>query len=213
MLSQLGLKTININFSDLTNQAYLQTVFIQKFLIGAGLEHKYLNIISENLEPTNSIIERSSYASVFGYMKYDSFDNKLFPKKGWLLATDIQSYLYSTDYTKRFNKYSVAKAELGIVKTINNNISFKLQTDVGFAFGDSSIEFFDFILGGYGFNPINNFKHFYGYDFLSISGDSFIKSCFTIDYEIYKKNHMVNMLHLKMLIEMPLKYSLKKLQK
>lgn len=190
LLSQLSLKTININFSDLTNQAYLQTVFIQKFLIGAGLEHKYLNIISENLEPTNSIIERSSYASVFGYMKYDSFDNKLFPKKGWLLATDIQSYLYSTDYTKRFNKYSVAKAELGIVKTINNNISFKLQTDVGFAFGDSSIEFFDFILGGYGFNPINNFKHFYGYDFLSISGDSFIKSCFTIDYEIYKKNHI-----------------------
>lgn len=190
LLSQLSLKTININFSDLTNQAYLQTVFIQKFLIGAGLEHKYLNIISENLQPPNSIIERSSYASVFGYMKYDSFDNKLFPKKGWLLATDIQSYLYSTDYTKRFNKYSVAKAELGIVKTINNNISFKLQTDVGFAFGDSSIEFFDFILGGYGFNPINNFKHFYGYDFLSISGDSFIKSCFTIDYEIYKKNHI-----------------------
>jgi len=190
LLSQLSLKTININFSDLTNQAYLQTVFIQKFLIGAGLEHKYLNIISENLQPTNSIIERSSYASVFGYMKYDSFDNKLFPKKGWLLATDIQSYLYSTDYTKRFNKYSVAKAELGIVKTINNNISFKLQTDVGFAFGDTSIEFFDFILGGYGFNPINNFKHFYGYDFLSISGDSFIKSCFTIDYEIYKKNHI-----------------------
>ena len=190
LLSQLNLKTININFSDLTNQAYLQTVFIQKFLIGAGLEHKYLNIISENLEPTNSIIERSSYEIVFGYIKYDSFDNKLFPKKGWLLATDIQSYLYSTDYTKRFNKYSVAKAELGIVKTINNNISFKLQTDVGFAFGDSSIEFFDFILGGYGFNPINNFKHFYGYDFLSISGDSFIKSCFTIDYEIYKKNHI-----------------------
>ena len=190
LLSQLGLKTINIDFSDLTNQAYLQTVFIQKFLIGAGLEHKYLNIISENLEPTNSIIDRSSYASVFGYMKYDSFDNKLFPKKGWLLTTDIQSYLYSTDYTKRFNKYSVAKAELGIVKTINNNISFKLQTDVGFAFGDSSIEFFDFILGGYGFDPINNFKHFYGYDFLSISGDSFIKSCFTIDYEIYKKNHI-----------------------
>lgn len=190
LLSQLSLKTINIDFSDLTNQAYLQTVYKQKFLIGTGLEHKYLNIVSENLEPTNAIIERSNYVSVFGYMKYDSFDNKLFPKKGWLLATDVQSYLYSSDYTKRFNEYSVAKAELGIVKTINNNLSFKLQTEGGFAFGDSSIEFFDFILGGYGFNTINNFKHFYGYDFLSISGDSFIKSCFTIDYEIYKKNHI-----------------------
>ena len=31
---------------------------------------------------------------------------------------------------------------------------------------------------------------FYGYDFLSISADSYVKSCFTLDYEIYKKNHI-----------------------
>jgi NTE family protein len=37
LLTQLGLNTINIDFSDLTNQAYLQTVFIQKFLSGAGI--------------------------------------------------------------------------------------------------------------------------------------------------------------------------------
>jgi NTE family protein len=190
LLTQLGLNSINIDFSDLTNQAYLQTVFIQKFLIGAGVEHKYLRIESENLGQINPIFEKSSYASVFGYMKYDSFDNKLFPKKGWFFSGDIQSYFYSSDYTNEFNRYSIAKGEIGIVKSFYNKVTLKVQSDAGFLIGKESVHFFDFVLGGYGFNTINNFKHFYGYDFLSISADSYIKSCFTLDYEIYKKNHI-----------------------
>lgn len=190
LLTQLGLNSINIDFSDLTNQAYLQTVFIQKILIGAGIEHKYLKIESKNLGQINPIFEKSSYASIFGYIKYDSFDNKLFPKKGWLFCGDIQSYLYSSDYTKDFHRYSIAKGEIGFVKSFYNKLTLKMQSDIGFALGKESVHFFDFVLGGYGFNTINNFKHFYGYDFLSISADSYIKSCFTMDYEIYKKNHI-----------------------
>lgn len=190
LLSQLSTNFIDISFTDITNQAYLQTVFLQKFLIGAGLEHKYLNIVSGNLEPNNATIDRNSYASVMGFMKYDSFDNKLFPKKGWSFITDIQSYLFSTNTTNSFDKFSIANAEIGFVKTVTNNISLKLESDVGFVIGNNSVNLFDFVLGGYGFNTINNFKHFYGYDFLSISGDSFIKTCLTIDYEIYKKNHI-----------------------
>ncbi|WP_284651178.1 patatin-like phospholipase family protein [Flavobacterium terrisoli] len=190
ILEQLGLNSINMDFSDLTNQAYMQTVFIQKFLIGAGVEWKYLKIQTDNLSDVNPTFEKSSYASVFGYMKYDSFDNKLFPKKGWFFSGDIQSFLYSSDYTQEFNRYSIAKGEIGIVKTFYKKATIKLQSDLGFVFGNDSVHFFDFVLGGYGFNTINNFKHFYGYDFLSISADSYIKSCVTLDYEFYKKNHV-----------------------
>lgn len=190
LLTQLGLKSINIDFSDLTNQAYLQTVFIQKFLIGAGIEYKYLKIESDNLGQIKPTFEKSSYASVFGYMKYDSFDNKLFPKKGWLFSGDIQSYLFSSDYTKEFQRFSIAKGEIGIVKSFYNKVTLKVQSEAGFAIGNDSVHFFDFVLGGYGFNTINNFRHFYGYDFLSVSADSYIKSCFTLDYEIFKKNHI-----------------------
>jgi NTE family protein len=190
LLTQLGLNSINIDFSDLTNQAYMQTVFIQKFLIGAGLEYKYLKIKSDNLGTITPTFENSDYASVFGYLKYDSFDNKLFPKKGWLFTGDIQSFLYSSNYTNDFHRFSIAKGEVGIVKTFYKKVTLKIQSEAGFAIGGDSVHFFDFILGGYGYNAINNFKHFYGYDFLSISADSFIKSCFTLDYEIYKKNHI-----------------------
>lgn len=189
LLSQLGLNSVNIDFSDLTNQAYLQTVFIQKFLIGAGIEFKHLNIKSDNLGTTSQTFEDSDYGNVFAYMKYDSFDNKLFPKKGWSFSGDIQSFLFSSNYTNDFNRFSIAKGEIGMVKTFNKKITLKIQSEAGFSFGGNSVHFFDFVLGGYGYNTINNLKHFYGYDFLSVSADSYIKSCFTLDYEIFKKNH------------------------
>ena len=66
----------------------------------------------------------------------------------------------------------------------------RFQTDAGFSFGSASVPFFNFSLGGYGYNTINNFKHFYGYDFLSLSANSYLKSSLSVDYEIFKKNHI-----------------------
>ncbi|WP_395051037.1 patatin-like phospholipase family protein [Flavobacterium sp.] len=185
-----GVNYINIDFVDLTNQLYFQSIFAQKFLIGAGLEHKYLEIKSETLATTNPVLDRSNYGSVYAYMKYDSFDNQYFPKKGWYFAADLHNYLLSSDYTGKFNPFSIAKADIGIAVKILKKTTFKFQTEAGFSVGDESVPFFNFVLGGYGFVPINNFRSFYGYDFLSIAGNSYLKSSATIDYEIFKKNHL-----------------------
>jgi NTE family protein len=189
-LGTLGINSINIDFSDLTNQAYFQTVFAQKFLIGTGAELKFLKIKSETLISLNPTIDNSNYISVFGYMKYDSFDNKYFPRKGWYFSTDMQTYLMSSNYTNKFNPFSIAKADFGIAKTIFNKITLKFQAEAGASIGGSNISFFDFVLGGYGFKSMNNFKPFYGYDFLSVVANSYIKTTATFDYEIYKKNHL-----------------------
>ena len=186
----VDVNAININFLDLTNQLYFQSIFAQKFLIGAGLEHKYLNINSEILAATNPVLDRSNYGSVFAYMKYDSFDNQYFPTKGWYLTSDIHNYLISSNYSGKFNPFSIAKADLGIAFKIFKKTTFKFQTEAGFSIGDESVPFFNFVLGGYGFIPINNFRPFYGYDFLSLAGNSYLKSSATIDYEIFKKNHL-----------------------
>jgi NTE family protein len=163
---------------------------MHKFLVGAGAELKFLNIRSETLANTNKTIDNSNYVSVFGYMKYDSFDNKYFPEKGWYFSGDVQSYLLSSDYTNTFNPFSIVKAEVGIASKIVKKVTMKFQADGGFAFGADSVSFFNFVLGGYGYNTINNFKHFYGYDFLSLAADSYIKVAATVDYEFFKKNHI-----------------------
>ena len=181
---------INVDFLDITNQAYFQTIFVQKFLMGGGLEYKFLKIKSPTIGNMDPVIDESNYFSVFGYLKYDSFDNKSFPKSGWYLSGDVQTYLASSDYTGQFNPFSTAKAEIGIARTVFNKATIKFQSEAGLAFGNESVPFFDYILGGYGYYKVNNFNYFYGYDFLSISGDSYIKAGITFDYEIFKKNHV-----------------------
>lgn len=188
-LEALGVNAINVDFHDLTNQAYFQSLFVQKFLIGGGIELKYLKIKSETLANTDPVIDNSNYLSLFGYMRFDSYDNKYFPKKGWFFSGDIQSYLVSSNYTGDFQPFSIAKADFGVAATLFKNATVKFHTDAGFSFGNESVSFFNFILGGYGYNPINNFKYFYGYDYLSIAANSYIKSTGTIDYEFYKNNH------------------------
>ncbi|WP_395044059.1 patatin-like phospholipase family protein [Flavobacterium sp.] len=190
LFQQLGISTLNIDFSDFTNQAYVQTIFAQKFLIGAGLELKHITIKSKTLENTTQAFEDSNYSSVFGYLKYDSFDNKYFPKKGWFVQGDVQSYLNSSDYTNQFNRFTILKGDAQITRTFYKKFNVKFQTEAGFSVGEESVSFLDFVLGGYGFNTINNFKQFYGYDFLSIAADSYIKSTATVDIEFYKKNHI-----------------------
>ena len=188
--SSTNVNSINVDFADLTNQLYFQSIFAQKFLIGAGLEHKYIEIKSETLAATNPVIDRSNYGGIYAYLKYDSFDNQYFPKKGWYFIGDLHNYLLSSDYTGKFNPFSIAKADLGIAFKIFKNATFKFQTEGGVSIGDESVPFFNFVLGGYGYVPLNNFRPFYGYDFLSIAGNSYLKSTTTIDYEIFKKNHL-----------------------
>lgn len=184
------INSLNINFIDLTNELYFQSIFAQIFLIGLGIEHNYLNINSETIIDTDTALDKSHYGAVFAYMKYDSFDNQFFPTRGWYFSGDLHNYLFSSNYTGKFNPFSIAKADVGIAFKVLKKATFKFQTEGGFSLGEKNVPFFNFVLGGYGFAPINNFRSFYGYDFLSIAGDSYLKSSLTLDYEIFKKNHL-----------------------
>lgn len=184
------MSSINIDYSDFTNQAYFQTIFAQKFLIGAGAEFKHLKIKTKTFEATDPILENSDYGSIIAYLKYDSFDKKYFPKNGFLFCGDFQSFVYSSDYTKEYQNFSILKGEMAFSKTFFNRFTLNLQSEAGFTVGEQTVPFFDFVLGGYGYNMINNFRHFYGYDFVSLSGNSYIKGAVGVDYEIFRKNHL-----------------------
>jgi len=183
-----GVNQINVDYLDLSTRAYVQKGIAQRFLFGAGVELKYLHISSKTI--ANPIIDKSSYWSGFGYVKYDSFDNKYFPKKGWSFTSDFQSYLFASDYHNDFKPFSIVKAEFSKAFSLSKAITFKFQGDAGLPIGNDGIPFFNFVLGGYGYNSLNNFKPFFGYDFLSIAANSFIKASGTIDIVFLNKNHL-----------------------
>jgi NTE family protein len=191
VFSNLGLSTVNINFRDFTQQAYVQTLFKQKFVIGAGLELKTFKLSSDTFEAENStFFIDSDYLSGFTYFKYDSFDDLFFPSKGWFFKGEYKYYGLTTKKNTDFTKYSQIKADFGIAQTFFKIATLKIEAEAGTSVGRNTIPILDYRLGGYGFDKINNFNHFFGYDFLALAGNSFIKASGTADFEFIRKNHI-----------------------
>ncbi len=187
-----GLREINVDYKDFTNQFYVQTLFKQVFSFGMGAEHKYLKVATATLDnaATSNVFENNHYFSTFAYLKYDSLDNKYFPTHGIFFNGDFHLYLLSTNKDPEFAEFSIAKGEIGYVTSLTKNFAAGISTETGFKIGNDDINVFDFFLGGYGNDLINNFIPFYGYDFISLSGDSYIKALLELDYEIFPKNHI-----------------------
>lgn len=188
-----GLNKINAILHDQTNQFYLQTLFRKDFALSIGAEHKRLEIKSETIANTNQdefIFENTDYFSVFGGLTLDTYDNKYFPKKGVYFNGDLHMYLFASHFNEDFESFSIAKADMGYAFSISPKISFNLQTAGGFKFGDKSTTTLDFALGGYGNNLINNFIPFYGYDFIALTGNSFVKASMSMGYEVFRKHHI-----------------------
>ena len=189
-----GLNKIGTELDDQTNQFYLQTLFRKDFAFSIGAEHKRLELTSETFLTDNPdeeyVFEKTDYLSVFGNLKLDTYDNKYFPKKGVYFNGDLHTYLFASNINKDFENFSIAKADIGYAFSASHNLAFNIKTSGGFKTGNKSTKTLDFALGGYGNNLINNFIPFIGHDFISLTGNSYVKASFSADYEIFKKHHI-----------------------
>lgn len=200
-----NIRQINLDITDLTNQAYLQTVLREEFAVTLGAEHKLLRystrtlnqFVDENEDafaPTSderTYFENSNYFSAYGKITLDTYDDKYFPTKGVFFDSDFHLYLFSSDFNENFKEFSIAKARLGTAFPLFQNLTLNLETEGGFKLGTSGVTSFDFVLGGFGNDFVNNFVPFFGYDFLSLPGNSFVKAYSRLDYQFAPKNHLL----------------------
>ncbi len=193
-IEDTGINKLEVKLRDQTNQFYLQTLFRKDFALGIGAEHKRLNIKSETItindETDEFEFENTDYFSAFGTLVLDTYDDKYYPSSGVYFNGDFHTYLFASNFNKGFDRFSIAKAEMGYAFRISEKICFNLQTSGGFKIGDNSTNTLDFALGGYGNNFINNFISFLGYDFISLTGNSYVKAYASANYEIFDKHHI-----------------------
>lgn len=200
-----NLNNLNLDVSDFTNQLYIQTVLREEFAFTLGAEYKYLKYSTRTIEPFSGVeenlagsasddrlyFENGSFFSVFGNLKLDTYDDRYFPTRGLYFDGDMHYYILSSDFNQNFKDFSISKARMGAAFPILKNLSMNIETEGGFKLGTSGVTTFDFVLGGFGTDLINNFVPFYGYDFLSLPGNSFVKAYGRLDYEFYSKNHLL----------------------
>lgn len=189
------LNTISLKYGDVTNRLYVETLFRRTLLLGLGVEHKWLRYLSESIgidENNNprTVFENTNYFSSYGYLKYDTYDNIFFPNNGLYFRGDFHLYLFANGLNKNFDEFSISKAKIGYAFSFLDKFSAEITTEGGFKIGGTATNSLDFFIGGYGYRPLNNLVQFYGYEPLSVRGDTYLKSALTLDYEIFKKNHI-----------------------
>jgi NTE family protein len=190
-----GVNKINLEYMDLTNQFYVETLFKRTFLLGGGIEQKWIKYLSETIgidEDNNprTVFENSNYFNAFAYLKLDTYDNSFFPKSGVFFDGDFRIYAFATGMNEDFKSFSIVKGKFGYARSLFKNISGVLTTEGGFKIGNNGTQSFDFFLGGYGFKELNNIMPLYGYEALSLRGNAYLKTNITFDYEFLKKNHL-----------------------
>ncbi|MCK8479195.1 patatin-like phospholipase family protein [Psychroserpens algicola] len=193
-INAIGVNQLDVKLKDQTNQFYLETLFRKDFALSLGAEHKRLTIksktITVNTTTDEFLFEHTDYFSAFGTLKLDTYDDKYYPSSGFYFSGDFHSYIYASKFNKNFDQFSIAKADIGYAFSLSDKLSFNLETSGGFKIGDKSTTTLDFALGGYGNNFINNFVPFLGYDFVTLTGNSYVKAYASADYEIFDKHHI-----------------------
>ena len=189
------LNSLNFEYTELTNQFYLQTFFKRVFLLGIGAEHKWKYYKTETIgidedEIPQTIFEDTNYFSTFGYVVFDTFDNKFFPTKGLYFRGDFNFYLFANGINENFNEFSVGRAKVGYAHKLFKNLSGLIEGEGGVKLGGDETNSFDFFAGGYGYKESSNLVSLYGYEDLSFRGNTFLKATLTLDYKIFKKSHI-----------------------
>ncbi len=189
-----NVNSLEINYNDWTQQFYLQTRVDQGFNVTTGAELKALDIFTNTLTTdvageTRTNFENSTTASVYGKLLLDTYDNAFYPNTGWLIDADFHLYLYNDVFREDFSEFSIAQLQVGHARSFGN-LSLSALGHIGVNIGNPQSSSLDFTLGGYGARRINNILPFYGYDFISLSGDTMIRALFNIDYEIFERNHL-----------------------
>lgn len=184
--------TVPIKYNDFTTQIYFQTKFRERFAINGGFEHKFLNIstkIVENQNEKTFYFDKSDYYGGFAEIILDTRNAKNFTKKGWYFNTKFNAYLGSSNYNENFEPFSQLKTEVIYTSTFFNKLSTQINFNSGVTIGSGN-ESFDYRLGGYNKNYINNLVPFYGYDVADLSDAAFIKTAVTFRYEVFNKNFL-----------------------
>jgi len=194
-LALTNVNKLNIKYSDITNQFFVQTQFRKDFPLRLGAEHKKLEINTEtiisNSDPDKTTFENSNIYSAFGEISFDTFNHRYFPTKGVLFNAKGNYYVFSSAFGESFQPYTIFDGSLSYAFSPINKVAIKASSSAGLTIRGNDYPYLNFVLGGYGENFINNFKTFYGYDYLSLAGDSYIKAEANIDFEIFQKNHII----------------------
>lgn len=165
------LKNIDNNVVDkwewFRNEAYIQSVWKDKFAIGGGISHDYFGA------EINGQHERyMRFLNPYVFLKSDTQNDKDFPSRGIYIAAEGKVIdLLKSEVEKRIIQ---VKADIRINIPLSKQFSYRLNLYGGVTIGDNLPEFYQYRLGGIFEQNLINFKSFGGFYFAQLNANNVV---------------------------------------
>ena len=196
---ELGTETetaaLNFNYREYDTDVYANTIISRQFGFFLGAEYKFLDVFTRNIIRNGKKlkIQNNGFLSFYGLLDLDTYDDDLFPTSGVMFDCEFKFIASGRKHlNSEFNQVAIIKGRLEGAFSFSNRLSVRLGTSFGSFIGNHLPPGFEFSLGGYFKQKVNNFEWFYGYKPREIIGEHVIKSDLDIQYKLLK-NHYITL--------------------
>ena len=175
-------KNVTETWSWLRNEAFIQSIWKEKYAIGGGFSHDYF-VIKTNGINTNY----NRFISPFVFIKSDTQDDKDFPTRGFYLAAEGKAI----DFFNKANDLPVQiKADIRMNLHLFKRFVYRADLFGGITFGDNLPYFYQYRLGGIFGQNLGNLVNFAGFQFGQIADNNVFLLSNDLQYR-FSKNYFV----------------------
>ena len=116
----------------------------QNFLIDTNIINNIVSLGS--IKNEDIVFENTDYFSLFGNLKFDSYSDSNFAKRGFYFNGDFHLYLNASGFNEDFEEFSIAKADIGYAFSLSDKMAVRIESRGGFTVGDKSTTSLNFAL-------------------------------------------------------------------
>ncbi|WP_292011058.1 patatin-like phospholipase family protein [Chryseobacterium sp.] len=167
----------------LRNEAYIQSVWKDKFAVGGGISYDYFE---SNINGDNENYSR--YLNPYVFLKSDTQNDKDFPTKGFYLAAEGKLIdLLSSEVQ---DKPVQIKADIKINIPLSRQFTYRLNLYGGITIGEELPNFYQFRLGGIFEQNVANFKRLGGFYFAQLNTNNVVLISNDLQFK-FNKNYFL----------------------
>lgn len=185
---RFNLKDINNYEIDqwtwLRNEAYIQSIWRDKFAVGAGISHDYFEA-----EANGNNLRINRFLNPYVFLKSDTQNDKDFPTRGiYINAEGKVIDLMKSEVEKRLVQ---VKADIRINIPLLKQFSYRLNLYGGITIGENLPQFYQYKLGGIFEQNIINFRSFSGFYFGQLSTNNLALISNDLQFK-FNKNYFIS---------------------
>ena len=163
------------------NEAFIQSVWRDKYAIGGGLSHDYFE---SKITGTSDYSNSHNFINPYIFIKSDTQDDRSFPTKGLLLHAEgkLLDLLNKEQEGRTFQ----AKITTQINFPFTEWLTYRLGLFGGFTIGDELSRYYHYGIGGIFEQNLGNFAKFQGYEFGQLTNRNLLTASNSFQFKVYK---------------------------